>query len=99
MGIEITCKLKETLANIFKREIEELGFDTSSLTTNDDVLQSYCSYTYRLIDKRPRTIYKATSFTCPVEVEIGLKWLEEKIRHSCISPWQYNHVIQRLWTL
>ena len=22
-----------------------------------------------------------------------------KIRHSCISPWQYNHVIQRLWTL
>ena len=80
MGIEITCKLKETLANIFKKEIEELGFDTSSLTTNDDVLQSYCSYTYRLIEKRPRTIYKATSFTCPAEVEIGLKWLEEKIR-------------------
>ena len=26
----------------------------------------------------------------PVEAE---KW------HSCISPWQYNHVIQRLWTL
>ena len=22
-----------------------------------------------------------------------------KIGHSCISPWQYNHVIQRLWTL
>ena len=20
---------------------------------------------------------------------------ENKIRHSCISPWQYNHVIQR----
>ena len=24
---------------------------------------------------------------------------ETRIRHSCISPWQYNHVIQRLWTL
>lgn len=23
----------------------------------------------------------------------------ERLRHSCISPWQYNHVIQRLWTL
>ena len=23
----------------------------------------------------------------------GLDW------HSRISPWQYNHVIQRLWTL
>ena len=44
------------------------------------ILQSYCSYIYHLIDKRPRTIYKATSFTCPAEVEIGLKWLEEKIR-------------------
>ena len=24
---------------------------------------------------------------------------KEKNWHSCISPWQYNHVIQRLWTL
>ena len=24
---------------------------------------------------------------------------KEYIGHSCISPWQYNHVIQRLWTL
>jgi RNA polymerase sigma-70 factor, ECF subfamily len=33
--------------------------------------------------------------------ETSLKALdnEEKFRHSCISPWQYNHVIQRLWTL
>ena len=23
----------------------------------------------------------------------------EPDRHSCISPWQYNHVIQRSWTL
>ena len=23
----------------------------------------------------------------------------ENFGHSCISPWQYNHVIQRLWTL
>ena len=23
----------------------------------------------------------------------------ENYGHSCISPWQYNHVIQRLWTL
>ena len=25
--------------------------------------------------------------------------LEGEFGHSCISPWQYNHVIQRLWTL
>ena len=37
MGIEITFRFRETLANIFKREIEELGFDTSSLTTKNDL--------------------------------------------------------------
>ena len=25
----------------------------------------------------------------------NLKDIEDKPRHSCISPWQYNHVIQR----
>ena len=30
MDVKITFKLKETLATIFKKEIEELGFDTSS---------------------------------------------------------------------
>ena len=24
---------------------------------------------------------------------------DKQFGHSCISPWQYNHVIQRLWTL
>lgn len=43
MDVKITFKLKETLATIFKKEFEELGFDTSSLTTSEDVLQSYCS--------------------------------------------------------
>lgn len=57
------------------------------MTTSDDVLQSYCSYTYRLIEKRPREIYKATSFACPAEVEIGLKWLEEKIlKGESVNP-------------
>ena len=32
----------------------------------------------------------------------GKKEVNESVAesgHSCISPWQYNHVIQRLWTL
>ena len=27
------------------------------------------------------------------------QYFKQKYGHSCISPWQYNHVIQRLWTL
>lgn len=36
----------------------------------------------------------------PISVFCSASRLNEEIkRHSCISPWQYNHVIQRLWTL
>ena len=31
--------------------------------------------------------------------EIAGEEFDEIHGHSCISPWQYNHVIQRLWTL
>ena len=44
-----------------------------------------------------------------VPVEFATLWIEgsgigtmtdsQGKWHSCISPWQYNHVIQRLWTL
>ena len=36
-----------------------------------------------------RELYNEGTFITNIEE----KW------HSCISPWQYNHVIQRLWTL
>ena len=29
------------------------------------------------------------------ERDLKIHELEEKLGHSCISPWQYNHVIQR----
>lgn len=76
----ITFKFKSSLAKIFKKEIEELGFDVSLLTTDEDVLHAYCSYSYRLIENRSRTIYKADSFFCPDEVKKGLDWLESKIQ-------------------
>ena len=48
------------------------------------------------------TVYlKGTTYGCTTNEE-GIYHLHApagKYRHSCISPWQYNHVIQRLWTL
>ena len=41
-----------------------------------------------------KTQYASDELVFPILVcKITGKW------HSCISPWQYNHVIQRLWTL
>lgn len=41
----------------------------------------------KLLPQEKTTVMKAQARMLPV------------IWHSCISPWQYNHVIQRLWTL
>ncbi len=79
---KVIFKTKPSLAKIFKKEINELGFDVSSLNTDEDIIHAYCSYSYRLIEKRPRIIHKAGTFACPDEVKKGLEWFEEKIRNG-----------------
>ena len=77
--INITFKTRPTLANIFKKEMDELGFDTSGLKNEKDTLHAYCSYVSRLVETRPRKIHKADTFVCPEDVKNGLAWLESKI--------------------
>lgn len=93
--MKVECRFKPSLAKIFKKEIEELGFDTSKLVTDEDVLHSYCSYSHRLLEKRPRTIHKADTFVCPEEVKGGLAWLESKIeKGESLNP-HLNTAIQK----
>lgn len=83
----LTFKLESSLAKIFKKEIEDLGFDVSSLAKDEDVLKAYCSYSYRLLENRPRTIHKADTFVCPDEVKVGLTWLESKLtKGESVNP-------------
>ena len=46
------------------------------------------------VDVIPEKVEKINNKISPIQDDYI-----EKYRHSCISPWQYNHVIQRLWTL
>lgn len=93
--MNIEFRFKPSLARIFKKEIEDLGFDTSKLKTDEDVLHSYCSYSHRLLEKRPRTIHKADTFVCPEEVKDGLAWLESKIEQGeSLNP-HLNTTIQK----
>lgn len=93
--MKIECRFKPSLANIFKKEIEEIGFDTSKLVTDEDVLHSYCSYSHRLIEKQPRIIHKADMFVCPDEVKEGLDWLESKIKQGKSLIPHLNTAIQK----
>ena len=57
------------------------------------------------LDTLLRSVYKHFKFdnyqvgvlynTSNRDFEKGYDLLKGKYRHSCISPWQYNHVIQR----
>lgn len=77
--IHITFKTRSTLVNIFKKEMDELGFDISGLKNEKDTLHAYCSYVSRLVETRPRKIHKSDTFVCPEDVKNGLAWLESKI--------------------
>ena len=93
--MNIEFRLKHSLASIFKKEIDELGFDTSKLNNDEDVLHAYCSYSHRLLEKKPRTIHKADTFVCPEEVKDGLAWLESKIeKGESLNP-HLNTAIQK----
>lgn len=93
--MNIEFRFKHSLASIFKKEIDELGFDTSKLNNDEDVLHAYCSYSHRLLEKKPRTIHKADTFVCPEEVKDGLAWLESKIeKGESLNP-HLNTAIQK----
>lgn len=93
--MNIEFRFKHSLANIFKKEISELGFEPSKLINDEDVLHAYCSYSHRLIEKRPRTIHKAETFVCPEEVKEGLDWLESKIEQGGSLTPHLNKTIQK----
>ena len=50
------------------------------------------------VDIIAEKVEKINNRISPIQDEYIEKYLKEK-GHSRISPWQYNHVIQRLWTL
>ena len=93
--MNIEFRFRHSLANIFKKEIAELGFEPSKLKSDEDVLHAYCSYSHRLIEKRPRTIHKADTFVCPKEVKEGLDWLESKIKQGKSIIPHLNTAIQK----
>ena len=70
-----------------KDMIEDLGDNLSELfdandTTESDALSSVDSLT------------SSVHYDCLDSFDNGTDF-DDSYRHSCISPWQYNHVIQR----
>ena len=51
-----------------------------------------CSSCSDFLEKYPKD---SPSTTIPMSDDLAVAMTNGCYRHSCISPWQYNHVIQR----
>lgn len=92
MNVVIKENFKKNFADICRDELESVGFDTSSIE-DKDIPFKYFTVVLRTIEKKPRTIYKAANFSCPVELQAGLSILENKItRGESLFPHQSKSV-------
>lgn len=92
MNVVIKENFKKNFADIWRDELESVGFDTSSIE-DKDIPFKYFTVVLRTIEKKPRTIYKAANFTCPAELQTGLSILEDKItKGESLFPYQSKSV-------
>lgn len=81
MNVVIKDNFKKNFADIWRNELESVGFDTSSIE-DKDIPFKYFTVVLRTIEKKPRKIYKSATFTCPAELQTGLSMLENKITNG-----------------
>lgn len=81
MNVTITDSFKKDFENICRRELEDVGFDTSAIK-DEDIPIKYFTISLRTIEKKPRKIFKTEGFNCPLGLEKGLAILEEKIANG-----------------
>ena len=81
MNVVIKENFKKNFADIWRNELESVGFDTSSIE-DKDIPFKYFTVVLRTIEKKPRKIYKSATFTCPAELQTGLSMLENKITNG-----------------
>ena len=92
MNVVLKENFKKDFADIWRDELESVGFDTSSIE-DKDIPFKYFTVVLRTIEKKPRTIYKAANFICPAELQAGLTILEDKItRGKSLFPHQSKSV-------
>ena len=91
--MSITCDLYGQWIDMIRNILEEKwGYDTSALS-DQDIDMTWESWQQRRISKMPRTVARADNFTCPPELQSGLKALEEAFESGDdVTPWQSNSV-------
>lgn len=75
---QINIHIYNDLVNIFRHEIEEVGYPTADITDPYKLIIMYFTMRKRLVEKRPRKVILPQDFTCPTALHNGLDVLVNK---------------------
>ena len=91
----IEIDLVHDFAVIAADMLEQYGFDRPVIDDARKVLLSFLGFQHRLIQQKPRKIYKPQNFTCPEEYREGLELLEQKITDGeDLTPHQSRQILK-----
>lgn len=68
---KINIDIIKGLADIFRVELTEIGYNTDGIIDNNELIKTYFTVRKRLIPMRPREVKKAQGFQCPQYFEEG----------------------------
>lgn len=74
----VNIHIYEDLVDIFRREIEEIGYSTAAITDSHDLMTMYFTLRKKLISKRSRKVLYADDFACSTDLQAGLDLLVQK---------------------
>lgn len=70
------------VAQLFRDELEESGYDTSGITDDFQLFQKYFTLCSRLVKPKPRNVIESDVFSCPEELKAGYDALKTKFRNG-----------------
>ena len=94
--ITIDSKALEDLINIYRAELLEVGYDTSIITDDHQLLITYYTIKKRLIPQCSRQVHYANNFVCPFQLQNGLDLLKDKFERGIDVRPHLSKTIERI---
>ena len=90
-----TSIFEPMVAALIRHELEEMHYDTSSITDNLDLLTAHFTIARRLVPTRNYTIHEPEGFSVPADVADGYHLLKEKLQGGVdVTPHLHKAIVQ-----
>lgn len=87
-------KFEAGVAEILRAELEELNFDTTSITDPLQLIQAYFTMARRLVPRKKYRVIEAKGFTVPEDVKDGYGLLKQKfLEGTDVTPHLHKAIV------